>query len=469
MPDILLIKRDSLTPVKNKRVPFVKFYFDPSLEKVSTGDDIWIYSPSNHEFLKIKKSDKIILNIIDYVIEKKGNVDVWELKNYLQKKFAHFSYSKIMVVINKLFSVGKVFYANKKQFLSSVDRMRKIYNNMASSTLWQVYLHITHRCNFNCWYCYNRGIKKSKKDEVSVEEWQKIIKDLIHKKVHDFIITGGEPLLRAQALYEIIKKTRTDNTKFTLLTNGSLFNKKIFRKLNSVIDNFIMSLDSLTPNIQARNRSAIGFKNIIRALEIFSQYAPQKLTVRSVMTKNNQEEVDKLRIILKEKFGINNYQTTIFLPNRPEEIKLMPQVSMEIKVDETFPTWFKQFSSRKYKCGACSQIIAVDCRGDVYPCQNFIEESNFRMAKILEKGWYRKVLSSPIRKRFLSLSVENIEECRECAYRYLCGGGCPAISWRIYKSLCHHLPFMCEYLKYEAKLRLVNAVTQKIEVKFDEN
>lgn len=454
--------------VIDKKTPNIKIYFDSQIEKISADGYIWIYSPCTHEFLKIKKDDTIILHIIEYVEQKKGNVDMHDLNNYLQSKVGTFSYTNTVKIINKLFSIGKVFYINKRQFLSSAEKNMRVYNDVSSSKLWQAYLHITHRCNFNCWYCYNRKIEKNKMHELNIEEWQKIIKDLIHIKVHDFIITGGEPLLRAKDLYKIISKVKTNTTKFTLLTNGSLFDKKIFTKLNYIIDSFIISLDSLMLNLQARNRSAIGFNKIIKALDMISNYAPQKLTVRSVVTKNNFKEISKMRTLLKEKFGITKYQTIVVLPNTSEEIKLMPNLTMEVRVDETFPVWLKQFPFRKYKCGACSQIIAIDCRGDVYPCQNFIEENNFKIVNILGKGWYSKLLSSPIRKRFLSLSVEDIKECRECSYRYLCGGGCPAISWRIYKSLNHYLPFMCEYLKYEAKLRLANAATQKMEVKFNE-
>ena len=440
----------------------MRIYFDPQVIITETDQYTWIYSPANHRFLKLTKKDSLITEIAKQIIRINGLVDVERLKSYLNSKYGNApAISKIKQAIYKLCRVNRVFYFNETRFRSSIEKIQKWYSIAENKSPWMAYLHLTHRCNFDCWYCYNRKITKNANDELNLGKWKEIISRLKQQGVREFVMTGGEPLLRDD-LYEIIKDTKTSDTKFTLLTNGSLFNTENFNRLNSVVDHFIISLDSLSLDKQARNRSPWGFTNILEALELFSKYAQRKVTVRSVITQSNVGKIDEMRKKLSNNYAIENYETVIFLPNSPEEIRFVPNLPMIVRVDETFPDWFRSFGIRKYKCSACTGIIGVDCQGDVYPCQNFLEEKELRTCNLLEDNWYQKHRMSRVREVFLNLSVDNMTICKDCPYRYLCGGGCPAISWRVYGNLDSHLPFLCKHLKYEAKMRLVNARTEKV-------
>jgi len=454
--------KQGLPSLKRAEAQEVMVYFDPNIIKMEVDKYVWFYSPASHEFLKIKREDHEVLSLIEYIIATKGVINLGALKTYSEWIF-RIKRVKIEELLDAICKLKRIFYLEKNQYLASIEKIKKIYNDTAFR-LWRVYLHITHRCNFNCWYCYNHQITKDKNVELDAIRWQEIVIKLIRRGVRDFVITGGEPLLRWQDLYEILKKTRKEDANFTILTNGSLFSELIFKRLAPFVTRFVISLDSFSLKVQGTNRSPTGFKKIIRALELFAKHAPEKLTIRSVVTQNNLHEIDEIRSKLKEKFGISNYETVIFLPNKPQEIKLIPRLPMVVNIDDTYPDWFRKFSLLKYKCGAGSQIIAVDCRGDIYPCQNFVEEKKFKLGNMLNDDWYKSILYSSVSRLFCNLSVDNIKSCKDCSYRYLCGGGCPAISWRIYKSLNHHLPFLCDHLKYEAKLRLANAFTYKVEI-----
>jgi uncharacterized protein len=60
--------------------------------------------------------------------------------------------------------------------------------------------------------------------------------------------------------------------------------------------------------------------------------------------------------------------------------------------------------------------------GNVYPCHVYANQ-DYYFGNIYEKN-LKEIINS---KKYLDLrgiNVDKIEKCRECAMRYLCGGGC---------------------------------------------
>jgi uncharacterized protein len=74
-------------------------------------------------------------------------------------------------------------------------------------------------------------------------------------------------------------------------------------------------------------------------------------------------------------------------------------------------------------CGApCGNTPAVDVRGGVYPCIYLVGIKRFYLGNILNDDYpHEEVLDGMMDL----LHVDNLEDCRECSWRYICGGGCP--------------------------------------------
>ena len=60
---------------------------------------------------------------------------------------------------------------------------------------------IINVCNLHCSHCYWWKTRRNEKDELSIEEWRKLIKETF-KKHHVYIVTlvGGEPLMRKEVI-----------------------------------------------------------------------------------------------------------------------------------------------------------------------------------------------------------------------------------------------------------------------------
>ena len=110
---------------------------------------------------------------------------------------------------------------------------------------------ITDRCNLNSRYCLPPGLEAAEKDReryLTKEEILRVCRAAETIGIHKFKITGGEPLVRPEAL-EIIRELKAlpGTEAVTLTTNGLLLKKALpeFQKLS--IDGINVSLDTLKP------------------------------------------------------------------------------------------------------------------------------------------------------------------------------------------------------------------------------
>ena len=78
-----------------------------------------------------------------------------------------------------------------------------------------------------------------------------------------------------------------------------------------------------------------------------------------------------------------------------------------------------------YSGGCANKFLCIDYKGDVYPCGRFCDADKFCMGSVFDEQWdiynsngYRALM------RFCNYLKDN---CGECRYLSLCGGGCPAI------------------------------------------
>ena len=85
------------------------------------------------------------------------------------------------------------------------------------------YINLTSKCNLRCKHCFGSYSVPSK-NELTLEEWKKVIDDLIKFKVFYINISGGEP---TQSLFfkEFISYLTKNGVHFILTTNG-VFSKE---------------------------------------------------------------------------------------------------------------------------------------------------------------------------------------------------------------------------------------------------
>lgn len=122
-------------------------------------------------------------------------------------------------------------------------------------------LSITDRCDFRCVYCMAEEMTFLPRNEVlSLEECARLVKVFVGLGVRKVRITGGEPLVRKNALWLFEEIGRLENLhELVLTTNGSQLEKQAQDLKNAGVKRINISVDSL---------DATRFKNITRTGEL---------------------------------------------------------------------------------------------------------------------------------------------------------------------------------------------------------
>lgn len=94
---------------------------------------------------------------------------------------------------------------------------------------------LTSKCNVKCKHCYNKsGDDNSVTDAMTIEEWKLFSRYLVSKcGLFQCVISGGEPLLLGDDLFDIMDILHDDGTSFLVITNGYLLDKKRLKSLRN--------------------------------------------------------------------------------------------------------------------------------------------------------------------------------------------------------------------------------------------
>ena len=92
---------------------------------------------------------------------------------------------------------------------------------------------LTRNCNLRCKHCYNAsGIQKFQ-DAMTPQKWVDFAHYIVDRGgIFECILSGGEPLLMGDTLFEIMDILHEDGTNFLLITNGMLLKEETVKRLS---------------------------------------------------------------------------------------------------------------------------------------------------------------------------------------------------------------------------------------------
>src|SRR5574344_243207 len=157
------------------------------------------------------------------------------------------------------------------------------------------FFELTYQCNLNCPYCYVGSERK--KNELSTEEWFKILEQIPFYSI--VTLVGGEPLIRKDFIKILEKTAKKTLGKTSVVTNGILINDDIidaFIKSNMML--LSVSLDGYGKN-HDKNRNKEGiFDKIINNLENFNIKKGNRknpmVDIKTIVLKDNLDDLPKL-------------------------------------------------------------------------------------------------------------------------------------------------------------------------------
>jgi len=301
-------------------------------------------------------------------------------------------------------------------------------------------LALTFRCQNNCVHCYAGGPHET--EELTSEQWKKVIERLHQIGVFILTFTGGEPTLR-EDLPELLRYAQNKGMVTGLVTNGRrLKDKNYVKTLENVGLDFVqVTLEShkaqihdlMTETKGSWKETVTGIKNIVST----KIYTTTNTTLSKHNTSDFLETVDFIKKLGVAGFGCNSliYSGKVteisnkFVVSVETLKELLPKVhdkanQLGLKFLWYTPTQYCRFNPVSLglgvkSCTAAMVNMCVGPNGDVYPCQSYFES----LGNILRDEWqkiWNHSLALSIRKR------EYVEpKCKDCPQLQICGGGCP--------------------------------------------
>lgn len=94
-----------------------------------------------------------------------------------------------------------------------------------------VQLELTTDCNLKCRHCYNRSNERVFPRTLTADDWKRVATDIVlNGGVFEVILSGGEPLLLGDHLFDIMDIFAEDGSSFVIISNGMLLKEEIAKK-----------------------------------------------------------------------------------------------------------------------------------------------------------------------------------------------------------------------------------------------
>ena len=304
-------------------------------------------------------------------------------------------------------------------------------------TLQMAWMHITHRCNLRCKYCYITAGQEMD-NELSTQEIFNFI-DQFHDmggENQTIAISGGEPLMR-EDFWEIVAYAQKYGISLIMATNGILVDEDMAERIKNNFCSVQVSLDG-PREIHDEVRGKGSYDAAMKAIENFVN-AGINPYINAVVTNSNYNKLDHL-VKVADKYGLASVKSPPLMAIGKGENTSQPSVLELVKawwlVDKTsrdlnshVPLDNKKsatepyISKYGYHCGAAINSISLDSDGSIYPCQAS-QIPEFLAGNIRDDSLKNIWENSSVFEEWRATSVEKIEECSDCEWRYYCAGGC---------------------------------------------
>jgi len=326
-----------------------------------------------------------------------------------------------------------------------------------TSKLSNVQISVVEECNLKCIYCYATDRQKST-NVLTRKKYYKLIDDINYiSKNCSIVFTGGEPLLSPYVL-ELAQYAKNLGHQTHLLTNGTLINKKNAQTISKTFNLIKVSLDGSDSETHEFHRGYNTFNRTINAIDLLIQERAS-LQIAMTVTKKNIHDIDAMT----KKFGSRLTFAPLFVAGRAKTIDNLSITGQEYyrtlaSVNGVKPLSYLCSSlaaskqGKKMKCAIGDGEISISQTGDVFPCQ-LLHFPQFKAGNIEEQSLKSIYETSAILKSCKNLTVLNVEGCKTCEIRFICGGACRARAF--YEA--NRLDVSGSFCEYE-KLAFINGL-----------
>lgn len=354
-------------------------------------------------------------------------------------------------------------YENREDYQHSLQKAYDSFQHEIDQAQTQLLLIPSYSCNLACTYCFQHGIDGrpnlvSKETVDSFFDYART--EFADAPVKPFItLFGGEPLVNSKAQREIIEyivdKCAAEDYEIAAVTNGYDFAEYIDILKRAKIKEIQFTVDG-SKDVHDKRRNTANksgtFDRIIHSLE---KAVENKIPInlRSVVDKENVDDLVNLAEFLDQKGWLDlppelfktqigrNYELFECYEKPQHLFSQIELWSYVAKLAETYPAMKKfhrpDFMGVRYlvdtgemyipsfdTCPAGKTEWVFDLYGDIYGCTASCGREEFKLGTY----WPKVEKNDKAMNAWKNRNVQNIEECKNCKYDIICGGGCGVLA-----------------------------------------
>ncbi|MDQ1351524.1 MAG: hypothetical protein QG657_1828 [Acidobacteriota bacterium] len=409
-----------------------------------------LYDPLNVVWIRVNRDGMIILE----ALKQEGTIA--NAGGYLAKQFP-------LETIETIEKIVGAYVANLANigFLHPVEYRQKKWRHNYQDVPSDIYLMMTHQCNLKCVYCYNDADREQFRQmdetepEMSKDQYLQFFEDAAALGVERILFTGGEPLLNPFTL-EAARYVRQLGLKVEIITNGLMVTEANAAEMAETFDYISISLDSFKPETHEKMRGKRTHQRVLGSILLLKEKGAT-VRVNSVITGNNVGEIPETWKYAVEELKCDSYTPSLYAPGSsdPEAWELLPEMETLWKekkragqVLNKVPAVVTKTSSLRFSCGIANGEIGIAYDGSVYPC-HLLHKPELKCGNLKEKRLGEILEKSELMSRLRTFHIDQNQQCRECDFRYLCGGGCLAMTYNIHGNFYENRHLYCQYLKEE--------------------
>lgn len=275
-------------------------------------------------------------------------------------------------------------------------------------------------CNHKCQHCYNDSGPVAKAS-IDVEMLTSTIRQLKAAGTRALKFIGGEPLAYRDELRTLIGEAASQRLQEVAVhTNATLLNLEWAQYLRAFDVQVDVTVYGHTADLhEAVTRTPGSFASTRRGLEIATQ-SGCRVTINVIVVPATEDLLPQILAALRADFPACAVKYDYIRPTG-RGVSLYRQMSFKhLNRHQEHETWFDgigvdDYMRRKHFHPCLGNKISVSGEGQVMPCIMTREVvGDLRHERVVD------VLEGALFNKYRTLSLEKLEGCRECEFRYAC-------------------------------------------------
>lgn len=344
-------------------------------------------------------TDKDLSKIVSRTLSKARRVYPKTKKSILKEDLSRIVDSLCAIAYGKEVQedIGYMSIGEYAPFMTAPHRIDLMVSAMTKNGAWH--------CNQKCLHCYAAGQPQAEVQELSTDDWKRIIDKCRKAGIPQITFTGGEPTMRDD-LVELVNYSQWFVTR--LNTNGVKLTSELCNQLyEASLDSIQITLYSSVPEEHNALVGANNFDKTIQGIKA-ALNAGLNVSINTPLCKSNSNYVRTLSFL--DELGIKYVSCSglIVTGNACSEESKRTQLTenelvdilksatefcadKHIEISFTSPGWVSENKLAELgliipTCGACLSNMAVAPDGNVIPCQSWLTGDS-SLGNMLDKKW----------------------------------------------------------------------------------